>query len=149
MIIETQGDITKASEMVMAHQVNCQSVMGSGVAGAIRREFPQHYIDFMNDKRTPEEKLGTVIRTHTKNKFIFGLYGQLECGYDGKEYTSYVGLGNAITEMMLWCKHYGVKVVNMPKYMGCALGGGDWKIVQVMLEHLSEDFGVHINLRYL
>ena len=42
-ILYKQGDLTQAEEYIIAHGCNAQGKMGSGVAKAIRREFPQAY----------------------------------------------------------------------------------------------------------
>ena len=39
-------DITKSNADYICHQVNCQGVMGSGVAKAIRDKWPQVYEEY-------------------------------------------------------------------------------------------------------
>ena len=40
MISVVKGNLLNASEDIIAHQVNCQKKMNSGVAKAIREEWP-------------------------------------------------------------------------------------------------------------
>lgn len=41
MIKTVIGDVVEASEDIICHQVNCQNVMGAGVAKALYTRFPQ------------------------------------------------------------------------------------------------------------
>ena len=49
------GDLLTAPQKCIAHQVNCQGVMGSGVARAIRNEYPKgtskKYTKYVNFKK--------------------------------------------------------------------------------------------------
>ena len=46
MIHYVQGDITKSDCDIICHQVNCQGVMNSGVAKAIREKWPEVYDNY-------------------------------------------------------------------------------------------------------
>ena len=95
------GDLLTAPQRCIAHQVNCQGKMGSGVAKAIRNEYPRvykEYIEFYNycirtNKMMPP---GYSQIVYTENKCIFNLFGQINYGYDGQKYTSYAHLAIAI-----------------------------------------------------
>ena len=41
------GNLLTAPQKCIAHQVNCQGVMGSGVAKAIKNEYPKVYKEYM------------------------------------------------------------------------------------------------------
>lgn len=140
MIKIVEGDVTKATEDIIIHQVNCQGKMGSGVAKAIRSNFPEAYDEYMEltGKIKPEQLLGHAQVVQSKNKFITNLFGQLYYGYDGKRYTSYDALYDGFSYIAQHAKRAG-KSVAMPYLIGCGLGGGDWKIVQTMIEQIFED----------
>lgn len=42
------GDLLDASEDIFGHQVNCQGVMGSGVALALRRKYATFFLNIRN-----------------------------------------------------------------------------------------------------
>lgn len=46
MIIYKQGNLLDSGCKVICHQVNCQGVMGSGIAKEIRNRFPTAYTEF-------------------------------------------------------------------------------------------------------
>jgi len=63
MISIIKKDVTTVTKGVVAHGVNCQGAMGSGVAGAIRRKWPSVFIEYASyhiNLLNPAEALGTV-----------------------------------------------------------------------------------------
>lgn len=139
------GDLVKSDCDVMAHQTNCQGAMNSGVARSLRDEYPWCYDEFKRDVRTPDDKLGTCLMCErTKDDpIIFHMYGQLRYGRDGKRYTDYVALGEAIDLMMETVvqteKEKGIQLkVGLPYKIGCGLGGGTWGIVLDIISSVSK-----------
>lgn len=62
MISIISGDLLQAKEAAICHQVNCQNVMGSGVAKAIFTKWPEvktEYHRFCNGRR-PRDLLGKI-----------------------------------------------------------------------------------------
>ena len=56
MIKIFDGDILNASEYILAHQVNCMGIMGSGIAKQIKDKYPEVFEQyrkfFVNNKFT-------------------------------------------------------------------------------------------------
>lgn len=48
----TIGDILSIHRGIIVHQVNCQRVMGAGLALKIRRKYYRHYLDYMGPSAT-------------------------------------------------------------------------------------------------
>ena len=46
MVHYVKGDVTKSDCDIICHQVNCQGVMNSGVAKAIREKWPEVYDNY-------------------------------------------------------------------------------------------------------
>lgn len=46
MIKIVNRDIILANEQIIAHQVNCKGVMGSGVAKSIKTAYPEVYNEY-------------------------------------------------------------------------------------------------------
>ena len=61
----TIGDILSAHRGIIVHQVNCQRVMGAGLALKIRRKYYRHYLDYMG--RQP--RLGEAFFTQMAEDF--------------------------------------------------------------------------------
>ena len=51
MIRVVKGNLLDAREIVIAHQVNCQKKMNSGVAKAIREKYPEVYEKYLIHKK--------------------------------------------------------------------------------------------------
>lgn len=135
------GDITKTELKYIAHGVNAQNKMGSGVAKALYEKFPEvkkeyhlHCVLWSYEKQ--ELLLGQVCPVFINDKNIFNLFTQLNYGYDGKRYVNYASivtcfrtLSNLIPEG---------EILAIPK-IGCGLAGGDWNIVEQLINDTVGD----------
>jgi len=135
IVEEIQGNILDTTVDVIAHGVNCQGAMGSGVAKVlytkwpeIKKEYHKRYDRKLEAGWKPKDFLGYVNIAHTNdNKEILNCYTQLKYGYDGKKYISYDALYDVFSAIS---KKY--KEVAIPK-IGCGLAGGDWEIVKAII----------------
>jgi len=139
-MIEHRGDISTVAEGLIIHQVNCQGVMGSGVAKALKEKYPQMYEDYYRHAGQPFTQLeegryllGDVVYTQvTEDLAIACLFGQQYFGRDGRRYTSYdaqeIGLKTIRDDLR---DHPGIKI-HVP-LLGAGLGGGDWSITQAII----------------
>lgn len=147
MIKHIKCNIFESGADVILHQVNCQGVMGSGVAKQVKELYPQVFSSYKNVCDNTKEKktmLGTVqcIRIET-GKYIANLFAQENYGYDGKCYTDYAALKRclkAVAEYPL----FDDQVIAIPYLMGCHRGGGDWNKVYKMIEEVLGDYDVLI-----
>jgi O-acetyl-ADP-ribose deacetylase (regulator of RNase III) len=137
-----KGDLLKSDCDVIAHQANCQSIMGAGIAKQIRKLYPNAYLADKYDTRHPIDKLGSCSYTKVNGKFIFNLYGQLQPGRGLQ--TDYESLKNSIIEMMQVLIQFNGHVydlkIGFPYKIGCGLAGGDWRVVSKLLEQLSSNY---------
>jgi O-acetyl-ADP-ribose deacetylase (regulator of RNase III) len=58
MVNIVDGDILNAKENIICHQVNCQGVMGSGLAKQIKNKYPNVYAKY---KKFCEENKGSCL----------------------------------------------------------------------------------------
>lgn len=135
-----------------AHGCNCFCRMRSGVAKALTDAWPDIAVA---DKRLTQEgdfnKLGSysnldikqIIDGQTKQLIRFyNLYTQYNYGYDGGQYLKYDALSLALEKMARSLNSYNQDII-MPK-IGCGLAGGDWNIVEEIIENKLEKFNVTI-----
>ena len=128
MVKTISGNLLDSKEDYICHQVNCQGVMGSGVAKAIRDEWPEvfteyrSYIDMCFG--TP---LGSVCYApiNNSNQVVANMFAQSSYGYDGKRYTSYDAFCN-------------------PYRIGSDRGGANWNIIYAMICEILGDWDVTI-----
>lgn len=153
------GNLLDAPQKVIAHQVNCQGKMGSGVAKAIRDKYPKVYEDYsaVCGKLPPKALRGMTQIITDSERVIVNLFGQEYYGYDGKKYTSYAYLTKALDYLFstifqyntihsneIGSELYSDNAFAIPYKMGCDRGGADWDIVESILEDLSDYYGVDV-----
>ena len=139
MIQIVEGDLLSANADVICQQVNCQNAMGSGLARAIYTKWPivkEAYHEFCDSAglRDPYSLLGRVqiIRSRELPFDIANIFGQLNYGRRNVCYTSYDALDVAFQEL---CFEYGGdKIIAFPYGFGCGLAGGEWTVVQNLIE---------------
>jgi len=156
MIEEIQGDLLETDCKIIAHGVNCQGVMGSGVARALYEKWPSvkdKYLDYFTEFNAGldgENFLGCidVIGLDRKNsKQVANCFTQQYFGGDGRRYLNYDALVLCMETLCLHCEMYGINEVAMPK-IGCGLAGGDWKIVKAILDSVfPKDFKIKVYIK--
>lgn len=154
MIRYVTGDLIEAALRgdvdVIAHQCNCFNNMGRGIAPQIARKFPA--AKAADDKTISGDrgKLGKVSIGTTiygeRSILVFNLYGQY--GHwkrrDGLINTEYDALHSALQAMATHLYQIGGSpYIGLPK-LGCGLGGGNWDIVETLIEDALADFNVTV-----
>lgn len=143
-----EGDILDFECDVICHQVNCQGVMGSGLASQIKNKYPNVFTEY---KKLCKNKMNLnplgccqlVEVNSDKHKYVANLFGQDYYGRDGKQYTDYDALNRAFQTLKQECEglnslhqgkmYDGYVSIAFPYMLGCGLGGGDWNIVYDMI----------------
>jgi O-acetyl-ADP-ribose deacetylase (regulator of RNase III) len=138
MIKVVKGNLLDATETIIAHQVNCQKKMNSGVAKAIREKYPKVFEEYLNT----EPKLGTVGYISVDRRYVANMYAQDMYGYDGKQYTNYEAFRQCCKDIVKVCKGAsGMEVLTaaMPYKIASDRGGADWdKIMDILLEEFTD-----------
>ncbi|MGO0060889.1 macro domain-containing protein [Brevibacillus fluminis] len=140
-----KGDLLKASENIIGHQVNCQGVMGSGIAKAIRVRYPEVYQQYREICEASTEKmqlLGICQLVHIKAAMtVANLFGQYNYGKGGQRYTDYEALHRALTSLKEQAARSQLTVA-LPYNIGCGLANGEWDVVEAMIEEVFSDYSV-------
>jgi O-acetyl-ADP-ribose deacetylase (regulator of RNase III) len=140
-----KGNILDAQEGIIGHQVNCQMVMGSGLAKQIRDKYPRVYEEYLAvmGQSPIRHRLGRcqiveIVRTRL---YIANLFGQYYYGRREMIYTDYAALGMALRNLQRWRQsfNYDNLPVYLPHGMGCGLGGGNWEIVAGIIRDAIPD----------
>lgn len=137
MIVYKSGDILQTECDIICQQVNCQNVMGSGLAKSIYKWFPcvKEGYHLYCENKNPYDLLGCVnwITTNTNNEradFVTfaNIFGQLNYGRQKVRYTDYDALAKGLEEVFIFASKEN-KSVAIPYGIGCGLANGDWDIV--------------------
>lgn len=148
MIEVIEKDLLTVEEGIIAHQVNCQGVMGSGVALGVKRKFPEAYSVYRNrcfkHEGPTSGLLGKVdlVRVRPGLK-IANVYAQdFFGGSVGQRHTDYMALAYGIRLLNEGVKYeleYGdpesfdFPTLYVPYLMGCDRGGGNWEPYSAIL----------------
>lgn len=146
MVTVVKGNILNAQEDIICHQVNCQGVMGAGVAKEISTKWPivkEEYQDLCRQKKHKDDLLGFVqIVKVDGNKCVANIFGQYSYGHDKyKKYTDYTALTRAFDHLR--CVYQG-KSLAFPYGFGCGLANGDWNVVKTMIDIYFSEMNVTI-----
>lgn len=140
MITISNSDILKASGTIL-HGVNCQGVMGAGLARQIRVKYPQVFIDYKNFLSTCDTApLGEIVVTPGEVTIVSGFtqeyYGSSGC------FVSYEALTAVLHKTMQRIDG----CINIPR-IGAGLAGGDWpfikQIIEMVEQHHGREFVLH------
>ena len=140
MIKHIKCNIFESDADVILHQVNCQGVMGSGVARQMREKYPRVFARYKEfcDKYVDDKSflLGLAQCVNIgDNRYAVNLFAQENFGYDGKCYTNYKALQKCLESVRNYTFFEG-KTIAIPYLMGCYRGGGNWDVVYQMIEDI-------------
>lgn len=150
MVKYVYGDLLDSNCDYICHQVNCQGVMGSGIAKQIRERWPvvyESYRDVIENNRVlGGDLLGEVdfvLVGESNYRYVVNMFCQYNFGPDGKRYTSYDAFAAALETIAERVPLGGT--IGFPKNIGCGLGGGNWKVISALIEEiLGENHKVYI-----
>ena len=145
MIKVIKGNIVEAQTDVIAHQVNCQGVMRTGVAKDIRAKWPKVY----NRYRKIYGRYYKFLRCYynlgkcqyisiksSQNvlpRYIVNLFAQDDYGYDGKQYTDLDALESCFANLGVFCEKNNYSLA-LPYKIGCGRGGADWDEIYKLIQ---------------
>ena len=140
MINYLTGDVTQATEQVIAHGVNCMGHFGSGVAGAIKRNHPYVRNQYLS---LTSHVLGTCQFVEYENKIWVNAHTQQHKGYDGKQYADLSAVAECFEEIADYMVAHHLTTIAIPK-IGCGLGGLEWADVEILVDGLLGDYEVSV-----
>jgi Macro domain. len=133
---EILGDITRISHGLIMHQVNCQNVMGAGVAKNLYQTYPQVkelYHQLAEEYNTPAKRFGLLQPVHISDELIIlNSFSQFAYGNSkrtGKVYTDENVLMENLKRCDLMAKEKNLTAY-VPNQIGCGLAGGDWQRIR-------------------
>ena len=139
MIFETHGNVFEKGADIVAHQVNCQGVMGAGIAKQIRNIYmePKDYYRYkrlceVNGSRNLGHVFYCVGEYRDKKRFVIAnCFGEDKIHpADGGPATNYEALKKCLSNVIVVARKHSFKTIAIPERIGCGLAGGDWKYVK-------------------
>ena len=146
-IININGDLLNSKAELLLQQVNCQGVMGSGVAKAIRDKWPVVFDKYKEMCDDWSGLLGSVLPVQVNDtQKVMNLFAQNNFGYDGERYTSYDAIDTCLQKVANYCKLHEVKSIALPYHMSCDRGGANWNIIMEMIAQHFKCLDVEIEI---
>lgn len=135
------GDITTVRHGIIVHQVNCQGVMGSGVAAALRAKYPIIWEKYHDRCRTVRGETGRTsallgyaqLVPVDDGLWVCNLFAQDMYGRDGRRYTSYDAFDTGLQHLQQQLRPDHGEVHH--PLIGAGLGGGKWEVLKSIIEH--------------
>lgn len=168
MIKTIEGNLFDSNANFIVHQVNCQSVMGSGVALQVKERYPHVYTEYLKFLRHHQKKksnplglaqfvpvdvwalgmVDTILNRRIEPydasyQYIVNLFGQDTYG-DGL-HTDLKAFEKAMRIIMEHAKAIGATVA-MPYNIASCRGGADWKDVYRIIESIFASSGVDVEI---
>ena len=131
MVTTIQHNLLTLDCDIIAHQVNCQGVMGAGLAKQIRTCYPKVYEKYRTACAcySSADLLGKIQIITIPNKVkVANLFAQ-QCYGNNRRYTSYPALRMCFTKLRDYALTNNLTTIGLPYGIGCGLAGGDWKTV--------------------
>lgn len=140
------GNLLNAEEINIVHQVNCQGVMGSGVAKQIKGKYPKAFEEYKKMykeyKQLDKPLLGEVQQVKiNESRTVINLFAQENYGV-GVRQTNYIAFMQGMLNLIKEVK----SDIALPYKIGCYRGGADWDIIEHFLKGLAEDFKYNITV---
>lgn len=162
MIKIVDGDILNAKTDFIMHQVNCQGVMNSGVAKALRN-FDEgifiHYkakCEYYKKNKIPLLGENDYYWLNNDYKCVVSLFAQDKYGYDKKQYTDTEAFTTCLRHFKALYSSYVEESdennnvilrktsIALPYKIGCVRGGADWAEVYKIIEKEFIDYDVEL-----
>lgn len=144
-MIYIQKDITTVTHGIIMQGVNCQNVMGSGVAKAIYTKWPVVKEAYHSMPKGRQQLGGTQEVDVGEGLVVINCWTQEYYGNDGKRYADIWSLAKALE-----CAVSMTRVLELPYYMpkiGSDRGGLDWEDEVVpVIEAVEKEFEIEITI---
>jgi O-acetyl-ADP-ribose deacetylase (regulator of RNase III) len=168
MIEIIHGNLFDSDANFIVHSVNCQSVMGSGVAAQVKKYYPhvfKEYVKYLNHcDKNDIDPIGTVqyvpidvwslimvdtmknksVIAYDKNyQYIVNLFGQRDYG-EGLQ-TDLKAMKKAFIDIRDKAEKIGATVA-MPYKIGSCRGGADWNDVYKIIKDVFGKSDVNVEI---
>ena len=150
MLRYEKGNLVTGNYPIFCHQVNCQGVMGAGLAKQIRSKYPIVYEEYKEYCQSTDNKLGTNYYTSTLGgRVCVNMFAQDKYGRN-RRYTDYSAFKSCLDDLASYLnKNFKSLPVAFPYGIGCGLAGGDWNIILGMLTDFSQKVDNDVVIVYL
>ena len=126
------GNLLNYNRGIIGHQVNCQLVMGAGLAKQIRAKYPKVFDEYKKifGKISLNKRLGKcqIVEIETGTLYVANLFGQVNYLPRHTTHTDHIAITRALRQMAWWRDRVmgSTFPIYLPYGLGCGLAGGNW-----------------------
>lgn len=143
MIKYIVGNLLESDCDIIIHGCNCVGGFGSGVASQIAKKWPKAKTKYLEYHNTIGWKLGDIqIVKLKKGKYLANCATQKEYFPRNKVHADYKAIATVMRSLK-YMSSDGKLSIGMPK-IGCGLAGGDWKIVENIINRVFDKITVYV-----
>lgn len=137
-----EQDLFDVEHGFICHQVNCQGVMGSGIAKAVRQRWPNVYEAYLGRvqarRSAGRSPLGEIQAVPVgPSLLVVNMFCQDDYNRPGRpeqRHTNYGAIARAFSAL----ERMDTLPAYVPWLFGSDRGGADWSIVQEIIDGVSE-----------
>lgn len=137
------GNALDIPEGIIVHGCNSHGVMGAGIAMEVKRRFPNAFQVYRQEYETEGLNLGGITYSQVDQyKFIINAITQGNYGPDIRQvdYEAVVKCFENVVEFALKVKaQTGKKLDIVFPMIGAGLGGGNWNIIEKIIDETIPD----------
>ena len=136
------GDLFTAGIPVIGHGVNCQGVMGSGIAPEFKRRYPNMYQAYKNQCRAGKLTLGHMYPYPNHDGVtVLNLATQHKTGPN----ADLTAIHTSLTEAIRYCEQNNITEFAIPR-IGAGIGGLNWADVNNAINSVGASTSVTITV---
>lgn len=128
MIIYSSGDIFESNTVALVNAVNCQGVMGKGIAYQFKEKFPENFIIYKVACDEDRFKIGDILITKENGKIIINF--PTKDSWRKKSQYEYIEKG--LLKLKEEIIQRNISSISIPP-LGCGNGGLSWERVEDMI----------------
>ncbi|MCG5278762.1 macro domain-containing protein [Providencia rettgeri] len=134
MIIYENGNLLQSQAMALVNAVNCQGVMGKGIAYQFKEAFPKNYAIYRDTCKKGELRIGSILIVKENRKLIVNFPTK----DNWKKKSQYDFIEKGLHKLKEEIISRDITSIAIPP-LGCGNGGLEWKIVESMIINTLSD----------
>lgn len=144
MITYKSGDLFTDDAHCWINAVNCEAIMGKGIALQFKRLYPAYFKDYTRhcDDGTLKNKGDvSICGAGTRPRWIMSVATKTHW----RDTSTLAGIERALPRVVALIGRYEIASLAMPA-LGCGLGGLSWNDVQMLIEQELSDVDCDIRV---
>lgn len=141
MIEFLKGDLFKSKADALVNPVNCEGVMGKGLAKEFKLRWPEMFRSYQQSCGAGELRPGGVVlyKHSVPNIVLFATKG------NWRQPSQYVYIEDGLKQLKKELPTWLISSIAMPA-VGCGLGGLAWPTVRGMIERQLADVQIRVEV---